>query len=108
VDVVANGREAVELVKDLPYDLVLMDCQMPVMDGYQAAIRIRRLDGAAGTVPIIAVTAGTLGGGRARCLAAGMDDYVAKPVDGERLAPVLERRLGVRRTAAGEPVGSAV
>jgi signal transduction histidine kinase/ActR/RegA family two-component response regulator len=99
VDTVANGTEAVEAVKALPYDLVFMDCQMPVMDGYEATAAIRLLRGSKGTIPIVALTAGAMGPERAKCLAAGMDDYVAKPATPEQLADVLRRSL---------PAGQAV
>ncbi|GEO81250.1 hybrid sensor histidine kinase/response regulator [Pararhodospirillum oryzae] len=79
VDIVANGAEAVEAVRSFPYDLVFMDIQMPEMDGYEATARIRDLPSSAATVPIIAMTANAQESDRARCLAAGMNDYVAKP-----------------------------
>lgn len=68
-----------------------MDCQMPVMDGYETAVELRRLQGNEGHVPIIAMTASALKGDRERCLAAGMDDYVAKPIQLDQLAEVLLR-----------------
>ena len=91
VDVVANGAEAVDAVRHTHYDAVLMDCLMPVMDGYEATGRIRRLEDAAGHTPIIALTASAMLGDRERCLAAGMDDYVSKPLDPAALAGVLAR-----------------
>ncbi len=90
-DVAANGREAVEMVKTLPFDLVLMDCQMPEMSGYEATQTIRRLDDAAAQVPIIAMTADVVAGCRERCLAAGMDDFVSKPVSLESLFAALNK-----------------
>jgi CheY-like chemotaxis protein len=79
-DLAANGCEAVEMFCLLPYDLIFMDCQMPEMDGYAAAREIRRKEGPNRRVPIVAMTAEVLAGCREQCLAAGMDDHIAKPV----------------------------
>ncbi|HUR18298.1 MAG TPA: response regulator [Acidimicrobiales bacterium] len=89
VDVAGNGLEAIQAVTSVPYAAVLMDCQMPEMDGYDATRRIRA--GNSDRVPIIAMTAGALKEDRARCLDAGMDDFVTKPVRTDVLAGVLER-----------------
>jgi signal transduction histidine kinase/ActR/RegA family two-component response regulator len=91
VDVAGNGREAVELVSAMPYDAVFMDCQMPEMDGYEATRAIRGLTSGERLVPIIAMTANAMPADRARCLAAGMDNYIPKPVSREAIARVLER-----------------
>ncbi len=88
-DTVANGAEAVETLQSLPYDLVLMDCQMPVLDGYDATHKIRQLN--IPRVPIVAMTAFALSGDREKCLAAGMDDYIAKPIEIQTLKATLQR-----------------
>ena len=91
-DAVASGQEAIDALRTLPYDLVLMDCQMPEMDGYEATRRIR--SGASGAInpniPIIAVTAHAMKGDRERCLEAGMNDYLSKPVQPEDLSRAVQ------------------
>ncbi len=92
VDIANNGEEVLALFAQRQYDLILMDCQMPVMDGYQAAAAIR-LRQTAGRVPIVALTANAMAGDRDLCLAAGMDDYLAKPYFMPQLQQVLGRWL---------------
>jgi len=88
-DVVPDGRQAVEAVRKTPYDLILMDCQMPAMDGYEATREIRKLEAAGRRVPIVALTASAMESDRQRCLAAGMDDVLTKPFRPAELAAVL-------------------
>ena len=92
-DVANNGAEALERFQAKPYGLVLMDCQMPVMDGFQATAAIRQAEQCRRHTPIIAVTAHSMLGYREKCLAAGMDDYVPKPIDEKVLIAAIERCL---------------
>ena len=97
LDIVHNGRDAVDAVQKTPYDIVLMDVQMPELDGLQATRHIRQLNcGESARVPIIAMTAHAMAGDRERCLAAGMDDYITKPVQRELLQQTVARWLGSR------------
>jgi CheY-like chemotaxis protein len=102
VDVAGNGLEAIDALREASYDLVFMDCQMPVMDGFEATARLRsgevaRLDG----LPIIAMTANAMKGDAERCLAAGMSDYMSKPIDARRLAALVAKwgQVGLGRRA---------
>jgi two-component system, sensor histidine kinase and response regulator len=90
-DVAGNGVEAVEMVNAFPYELIFMDCQMPEMDGYAATQQIRRQKDSMSHVVIIAMTAEVLADVRDQCLKAGMDDYIAKPVDPAELSKKLQR-----------------
>jgi CheY-like chemotaxis protein/HPt (histidine-containing phosphotransfer) domain-containing protein len=103
VDVAGNGREAVGAVTRLAYAAVLMDCQMPEMDGFEATREIRRLEPASQHVPIVAMTAGAMAGDEERCLAAGMDAYISKPVDARVLAATLLRLVAADRAPNPTP-----
>ena len=95
VDVASNGREALEKINCFHYDGVLMDCQMPVMDGFEATRRIRA-DGRFAALPVIAMTANAMTGDRERCAAAGMNDHVAKPIDIDLMFLTLARWIKPR------------
>ncbi|UYB51990.1 ATP-binding protein [Xanthomonas sp. AM6] len=101
-DNVADGTAALAQLATQAYDLVLMDCQMPVLDGYAATRQWRQSEAAAGRprLPIVAMTANAMAGDRQRCLEAGMDDYLSKPVDRERLLQCLQRWLPHRAAQA--------
>lgn len=106
---VANGREALEAVSRTQYSLILMDCQMPVMDGLQATKEIRKLEALTGKhSPIVALTAHAMSSDRLECIAAGMDDYISKPVSQKKLTEILQHWLpkesctDMRPIAAGE------
>ncbi len=106
-DLASNGLEAVELFQLRPYDLILMDCQMPEMDGYEATREIRRLEAAGTThVNIVALTAVALSGSRERCLACGMDDLIVKPVQMAALMAAVRKWSRRERTHAGLETGS--
>jgi PAS domain S-box-containing protein len=91
-DVAANGEEAVRALENFPYDLVFMDCQMPVMDGFEATLSIRSAESKVRNkaIPIIAMTANTMQGDREKCLAAGMNDFISKPVETLKFQQSLE------------------
>ncbi len=96
-DVVANGQEAVNALQVIPYDLVLMDCLMPEMDGFEATRTIRQGGSKAlnPEIPIIAMTAFTMRGDRDKCIQAGMSDFIAKPVQQKGLTELLARWLAI-------------
>ena len=102
-DVAANGREAVAMAQRLPYDILFMDCQMPEMNGYEAAREIRWQEMSDRRMTIIAMTAEAIEGSRQRCVEAGMDDFIAKPVRLEDLIEVLEKRAVANRPSSGSP-----
>ena len=91
VDSVSNGREALEQLAQKRYDIILMDCQMPELDGYQATQAIRQREGQENHTFIIGLTANAMAGDRQKCLDAGMDDYISKPIDLDKLASVLQK-----------------
>ena len=91
VELVRNGREAVDAVSTAQYDLVLMDCQMPEMDGFEATQKIRARESHGRRIPIVALTANAMDSDRQRCLDAGMDDFLTKPISPEALRASVER-----------------
>jgi signal transduction histidine kinase/DNA-binding response OmpR family regulator len=101
-EVVSHGLDAVRAARETDYDAILMDCQMPEMDGYQATAEIRRSRGAGRWIPIIALTANAMEGDREKCLEAGMDDYLAKPFSLKALGDVLDRWASKREPVPHE------
>jgi two-component system, sensor histidine kinase and response regulator len=103
VQVVGDGRQAVDAHQTDSFDFILMDMQMPVMDGLEATRHIRRLEIGRRRTPIVALTANAMMGTLERCLAAGMDDYLSKPLDLSRLQDVLDRFMGTRNRTLAPP-----
>jgi CheY-like chemotaxis protein len=106
-DTADDGVLALEALAAADYDLVLMDVQMPRLDGYATTREIRAREGAGARLPVVAMTAAAVEGERERCLAAGMDDFLTKPVDPEALTAVLATRLGRGRSLPARRLGSA-
>ena len=103
---VENGRQALDAVQGEPLDLVLMDCQMPEMDGFDATRRIREMESSgqlAGHLPVIALTANAIKGDRERCVEAGMDDYLSKPFEPQSLFKILARFLASNESKPAQP-----
>jgi PAS domain S-box-containing protein len=100
---VANGEEALSALRSEPFDLILMDCQMPVLDGYETTQQIRNSTSGVydANIVIIAMTANAMAGDREKCLAAGMDDYLAKPIRPDELLSAIERGLDAKVTSVG-------
>ncbi|WP_428642886.1 ATP-binding protein [Roseibium sp.] len=95
IDTVNDGQKALARIETKPYDIVLMDCQMPVMDGYEATRRMRKMmaEGTTSRCPIVAITANALKGDREKCISAGMDDFLAKPMQDDAIRQMFERLL---------------
>jgi CheY-like chemotaxis protein len=97
---VNDGREALDALSSRHYDAVLMDCQMPEVDGYEATRELRRRESGVRHTPVIAMTAHAMRGDRERCLEAGMDDYITKPIRAQTLTDTLSRCINAETRAA--------
>ena len=107
VDVAGSGREALQRLDAGNYDIVFMDCEMPLMDGFEATAAIRARDDDKSSIPIVAVTAQAMQGDRERCLRAGMSDYLSKPVRQDDFAGALERWIPARAASSGNGAAAA-
>ena len=105
-EIALDGVDALDAMKTRDYDVVLMDCQMPRMDGYEAATRIREREQGHQHTPIVAMTASAMASDRDRCLAAGMDDYLSKPLDRDLLATTLHHWMHDQSVSGAARVGS--
>lgn len=101
-DIASNGAEAIETFKTEAYDLILMDCQMPILDGYQATKEIRKIEDGKSHIPIIAMTASVLKGDMDKCLQAGMDDYTSKPINTQKLIETIKKHLTVNASVTNQ------
>ena len=104
VAIAADGKIATEMVQAVAYDLIFMDCQMPVMDGYQATSEIRRMETPGNRRAIVAMTANAMQSDRERCLQSGMDDYISKPINKPEVVAILKRHLPAATQIQQEPV----
>jgi PAS domain S-box-containing protein len=103
VDLAESGREALDMIAANSYDLVLMDCQMPELDGYQATIELRKIEeGTDRHLPVIALTANAMVGDRDKCLKAGMDDYLSKPIKPDKLMALIKQHVSVAVDVASD------
>ena len=102
-EVAEDGIEALDALRRARYDLVLMDCQMPRLDGYETTAHVRAMEGEVRNTPIVAMTASAMAGDRERCIAAGMDDYVSKPIAIDELSDAISRNLSRRRRLSEDP-----
>lgn len=99
VDVAEDGEAALSMFKENSYDMIFMDIQMPEMDGYDATREIRKLEKTGEHIPIVAITANAMEGDKEKCIKAGMDDYICKPLKGEDLETVLSQYLEAENKA---------